>query len=113
MIQSKIKLCAFLFKSNDPKAKVLIDTNGNLPELVVSSTDTIRSLLEHFCKTRRLPIPVEDFKLVDCQINNEILEICYYIILPFGYTDPGHNLIDAIDLDITSLPNLEKTIRLL
>lgn len=113
MIQSKIKICVFFFKYNDPKVKLLIDTSGNIPELSIADTDTVESLIHRFCSINRLSISAENFKIVDCQINSSGLEIYYYTILPFGQSDIGNSFMDAIDLEMTYLSNLSKTIRLL
>jgi hypothetical protein len=113
MIESKLKFFVFLFKNNDLKVKVLVDEHTEIPELEINNQHSIKSLTEQFCNTSRIPVSIEDFKLADCQINNSILEVCYYVILPFGYTDPCNNFVDIDNIGIDSLPNLKKIIRLL
>jgi len=113
MIESKLKFFVFLFKNNDLKVKVLVDEHTEIPELEINNKHSINSFIEQFCNPRRIPVSIEDFNLADCQINNSVLEVCYYVILPFGYTDPFNNFVDIDNIAIDSLPNVKKIIRLL
>lgn len=113
MIESKLKFFVLLFKNNDLKPKVLVDEYTEIPELEINNKHSIRSLIEQFCNTRRMPVSIEDFKLADCQINDSILEVYYYVILPFGYIDPCNNFVDIDNIKIDSFPNFKKIIRLL
>jgi len=115
MIQSRLKFYILLFSKNSAQPTVLIEKdNGNVPtyDILDDSLD-INSIIDRFSFSKGLSLAPYSYKLVDCQINNSVLEICYYNILPFGYDDPAHEFIDRAKIDTSEFPNLQKTIRLL
>lgn len=115
MIQSRLKFYILLFKKNDAQPRVLLEKDsGNVPvyDMLDDGSD-VKSIIDRFSFSQRLSLESYSYKLVDCQINNSVLEICYYNILPFGYDDPVHEFIDIAQIDTSEFPNLQKTIRLL
>ena len=114
MIQSRIRCYIFLFKKNDAKAKVLIDIDyADVPIRDIHENTTIKDLLNDICHRYKLSCNTDSFKLVDCQIVDTKLDICYYAILPFDHYDPSQHFIDVDDLELPEFNNLLKTIRLL
>lgn len=115
MIQSRLKFYILLFSKNDVQPKVLIEKDsGSVPAFdIVDDGSNVNSIIDRFSFSKRLSLEPYSYKLVDCQINNSVLEICYYVILPFGYEDPVNEFTEISNLDTSEFPNLQKTIRLL
>ena len=115
MIQSRLKFYILLFRKNETQPKVLIEKDsGSVPTYdIVDDGSDIKSAIYRFSFSKRLSLEPHSYKIVDCQINNSVLEICYYVILPFGYDDPVNEFTDISNLDTSEFPNLQKTIRLL
>ena len=114
MIQSKIRLYILLFQKNSLKPTVLINlTTNDVPSIDITTTQSVADSIRSVCREIGIAYQNDLFKIVDCQLNNEGLDICYYCILPFGYSNPVLRFVDLKDLDISPFPHLQKIINLL
>lgn len=114
MIQSNIRLYILSFQKNDLKPKVLIHNNTqDIPTIEIVGIQPIDTLIKKTCDDYGIAYQDGFFKIADCQIMNDRLNIVYYCILPFGYSNPLLRFIDLSYTDLSSFPNLKKIINLL
>ena len=114
MIQSNIRLYILLFRTNDPRPKVLIANNTkDIPSGEIGPEQPVSQSIKKICDDVGIAYQEDLFKIADCQIYNDSINVCYYYILPFGYSNPLLSFVDMIDLDISAFPHLQKIINLL
>jgi len=113
-MQSKIILYIFLFtKESNGMPTILVDKNNQLPSSVIDTNIRLEQYIENLCKSLDLNKKAEDFKIVDCYIDTNIVNICFYTFLPFNYFDGVSKFIGIDQIDIENYNNLKKIIRLI
>jgi hypothetical protein len=114
MMQSKITLYIFLFtKDNNGIPTILVDKNNEPPSIIIDTNISLEQYIENLCKTLDVNKKAGDFKIVDCSIDNNIVNICFYTFLPFNYFDGVSKFIDIDQINIENYNNLKKIIRLI
>jgi hypothetical protein len=114
MIPSSIRLYILLFKQNDPKPKVLLQKDtDSVPRTEIVDMKPIGDSIKDICNQLGLSYRDDLFKISDCQLHNSNIEICYYCLLPFGYSNPLLNFVELSDIDLSPFPHLQKIINLL
>jgi hypothetical protein len=103
-----------LFQKNSLKPTVLItDRTNDVPSVEVTAARSVTDSIKEACHEIGIAYQNDLFKIADCQLYDEGLSICYYCILPFGYSNPVLKFIDIKDIDTSQFPNLQKIINLL